>query len=66
MYPNVRSEMKKRKLTLKWLAELWNVRIATASQKLSGKYPISVREAKLLRNALGDGVTIDYLFSEGE
>lgn len=52
MYPNVEAERTRAGLTLEPIAKAWGVTVSTASQKLSGKYPVTLREAKILKDLI--------------
>lgn len=52
MYPNVEAERTRAGLTLEPIATAWSVTVPTASLKLSGKAPITLREAKVLKDLI--------------
>lgn len=64
MFPNVRAEMVKKKITLAMIVknERVNCNISTLSQKLNGKYPLSFNEALGIKDALGSKLTLEELF----
>lgn len=67
MYPNFNAEYARGNWTLEGLAKEMEKRgysrtIGTLSQKLNGKYPITMNEAKLMRDIVAPKHTIDYLF----
>lgn len=64
MYPNFNAERARRNITLETLSEALDVTVATMSQKLSGKYPITLLEAKKLKAAIGTNLPLEILFSE--
>lgn len=69
MYPNFKAEYVRRGFTLDRLAEEMEKRgckrtIATLSQKLNGKYVLTLFEAKILRDIVAPEISIDVLFSE--
>lgn len=69
MYPNFNAEYARRGFTLDKLAEEMEKRgckrtVPTLSQKLNGKYVLTLDEAKTLRDIVAPEKTIDVLFSE--
>lgn len=69
MYPNFNAEYARRGFTLEKLAEEMKKRdcgrtVATLSQKLNGKYTMTLNEAKILRDIVAPEISIDVLFSE--
>ena len=69
MYPNFNAEYARKDFTLEKLAEEMKKRgckrtVPTLSQKLNGKYPITLDEAKVLRDIVAPNIPIDELFSE--
>lgn len=64
MYPNVEAERTRAGLTLEPIAEELDITVSTLSQKLNGKYPITLAEAKaikdiIVRTKLDKGITIN-------
>lgn len=66
MFPNLRAEMSRKKITLEMLAEGLGLAISTVSQKLNGKYPITFDEAKKIKSILGVDIPLEILFEEVE
>jgi hypothetical protein len=69
MYSNFNAEYARGNWTLEKLAKEMEKRgykktVSTLSQKLNGKYPITMDEAKVLREIVAPKHTIDYLFEE--
>lgn len=69
MYPNFSAEYARRGFTLEKLSEEMEKRgckrtVATISQKLNGKYVLTLNEAKILRDIVAPEISIDVLFSE--
>ena len=62
MYPNVRAEIARNKLTLKVIAEQMGLALGTLSGKLNGKYPVTLNEAKQLKIILKSALSIEELF----
>ena len=66
MYKNVRAEMSRKGIILEDLAEALGVTVPTVSQKLNGKYPITLNEAKVIKKRLGVDIPLEELFEEVE
>ena len=69
MYKNVKAEMSRNDITLEDLAEALGKTVSTVSQKLNGKYPITLNEAKIIKKRLGVDIPLEELFEvteEGE
>lgn len=69
MYPNFNAEYARKGFTLEKLAEEMEKRnckrtVSTISQKLNGKYPITLDEAKILQSIVAPDISIERLFSE--
>ena len=69
MFPNFKAECIRRGFTLKKLSEEMEKRgskrtVGTLSQKLNGKFIMTLNEAKILRDIVAPEMTIDVLFSE--
>ena len=66
MYKNVRAEMSRKGIILEDLAEALGVTVPTVSQKLNGKYPITLNEAKVIKKRLGVDIPLEELFEVSE
>lgn len=69
MYPNFNAEYARKGLTLDTLVAEMEKRdckrsVPTMSLKLNGKAPITLNEAKVLKDVLGTTLPIEVLFSE--
>ena len=64
MYRNVRAEMSRAAITLKVISEALGGTISTWSQKLNGKYPITLDEAKALKKLLNSDLPLEVLFEK--
>lgn len=62
MFPNVRAEMARQNMTLKMLAENLEITLSTLSGKLSGKYPVTLNEAKTIKKVLNVDLPLEVLF----
>lgn len=69
MYPNLKAEFARKDLTLeKVVKELakrdFKMTISTLSQKLNGKYPLTLDEAKAIKAITGVDIPLEILFEE--
>ena len=69
MYPNFNAEYARKGLTLDKLTEEMRNRgvsrtVPTLSLKLNGKYPLTLGEAKVLRDIVAPEISLDVLFKE--
>ena len=69
MFPNFNAEYARKGFTLEKLAEEMEKRgckrtVPTLSLKLNGKLPLSLREAKMLKECLETDLSIEHLFEE--
>ena len=64
MYPNCKAELARRDITLEKLAKVLGLTITTVSQKLNGRYPLTLREAKAIKNFLNVDIPLEILFEE--
>lgn len=69
MYPNLNAEFARKGLTLEKAVEELDKRgitmsVTTLSQKKNGKYPITLDEAKALKDITGADITLEELFEE--
>ncbi len=62
MYLNVKAEIKRRNLTLEDVAQALNIRTSTLSLKLNGKAPITLKEAKAIKDYLNSDIPLEELF----
>ena len=65
MYPNLRAEMARNRVTGNELAEALNIRPATFSEKMNGKSEFTFAEAKFIKEYLGTTLTLEELFERG-
>jgi hypothetical protein len=66
MYPTVRAEMARRNISALDLSHKTGIRYQTLTLKLSGMSPVSIREAKAIRDAIDPALTLDALFATEE
>ena len=69
MYPNFNAEYARKNLTLEKLVDEmdklgYKRTVSTMSQKLTGKYPITLNEARALQQIVAPNISIDELFEE--
>lgn len=64
MYRNARAEMVRAGLTLEHIASELDITTSTLSQKLNGKYPITLREAKKFKEVVKSDLPLETLFEE--
>ena len=64
MYPNLNAERARKDVTLEKIAEGLDVTVATVSLKLSGKSPVTLAEAKRIKEIIGTSLSLEILFSE--
>lgn len=62
MYANLNAELARQNMTLIELSKKTGIKYATILRKLNGISPISLGEAKTIKNALGVDATLDELF----
>lgn len=67
MFPNLRAEMARRKMTIRDLHERmaengYKISLSQLSQKISGKYEFTLEEAEAVRGAVGTDLMLDVLF----
>ena len=62
MYPNVRAEMARLKITLTMLADYLGLAISTTSQKLNEHSQFTIEECKKIKTLLKTDMPLDELF----
>jgi len=66
MYPNLRAEMARNKITNGELGEAIGWALSTTSLKLNGRAPITLDEAKKIKQVVKTDLPIEDLFKEDE
>lgn len=66
MYRNARAEMVRAGITLTQLAEAMGSHVSIWSEKLNGKRPISLNEAKKFKTVVNSELSLEELFKEFE
>ena len=64
LYPNLRAELARKGIKLEELAHSLNITLGTLSQKLNGKYPVMLNEAKQIKKVIGTDLPLETLFSK--
>lgn len=64
MYKNAKAEMVRQGLRLEDVAPGLDMTISTLSQKLNGKYPITLNEAKAFKKIVKTDLPLEVLFEE--
>ncbi len=64
MFPNCKAELARKNVTLEKLAKVLGLSVTTTSLKLNGKYPLTLKEAKAIKNYLGVDIPLEVLFEE--
>lgn len=64
MYPNLNAEMARHNITVMILSERTGIPYSTLAPKVRGEKPVKMAEARLIRDAISDSLTLDYLFAE--
>ena len=65
MYPNLRAEMARLKITASELAEKLGITNSTFSLKLNGKSDFTLEEACKIKDSLGVDMPLEVLFAVG-
>lgn len=66
MYSNVKAELARRNLTVVDLSNMTGIRYQTLVDKINGKYPLMLDEAKKIKEALGVDIPIEELFERAK
>lgn len=66
MLGNLKAEMARRDMTALTLSEKTGIRYQTLTAKIAGASPITIKEARAIRDALETDLTIDELFDDEE
>lgn len=62
MYLNVKAELARQNLSVVDLSNKTGIRYQTLVEKLNGKYPMTLDEAKKIKAALGVDLSMEELF----
>ena len=63
MYLNVKAELARQNLSVVDLSNKTGIRYQTLAEKLNGKYPMTLDEAKKIKAALGVDLSMEELFA---
>lgn len=66
MYRNAKAEMVRSGLTLEAVAREMDITLGTLSNKLNGKYPITLNEAKQFKRIVKSDMPLEVLFEVAE
>lgn len=66
MYPNIRVEMARRKMTRLELSDKSGIKYGTLNAKLNGDSEFTFAEAVSIKRALGTGMALEKLFEPDE
>lgn len=64
MYLNVKAELARRNLNLVDLSNKTGIRYQTLVDKVNGKYPLTLDEAKTIKSALEVSIPLEELFEQ--
>ena len=64
MYLNVKAELARQNLSVVDLSSKTGIRYQTLVEKLNGKYPLTLDEAKKIKAALGVDISMEELFAK--
>ena len=64
MYSNVKAELARNSLTVVDLSNKTGIRYQTLVDKINGKYPVTLDEAKMIKSALEVDVPLEELFEQ--
>ncbi len=64
MYLNVKAELARRNLNLVDLSNRTGIRYQTLVDKVNGKYPLTLDEAKTIKSALEVNLPLEELFEQ--
>ena len=64
MYPNVKAEMARHGITLEMLAKPLDITPSTLSRKLNGHFPLTLKEATIIKKELATEQLLEILFKE--
>jgi lambda repressor-like predicted transcriptional regulator len=64
MYLNVKAELARQNLSVVDLSNKTGIRYQTLAEKLNGKYPLTLDEAKKIKAALGVDLSMEELFAK--
>lgn len=62
MYSNVKAELARKNLSVVDLAKRTGINYQTLANKINGKYPLTLDEAKAIKSAIGVELPLDELF----
>ena len=63
MYPNLKAEMGRRNLSMQDLSTLTGIPYSTLAPKLRGERPLSLKDARIIKEVIGTSLPLEVLFS---
>ena len=66
MFPNLKAEMARQNINMRDLSKLTGIAYQTLYAKMTGKSDILLSHCMKIKNALGNDLTLDYLFVKEE
>jgi lambda repressor-like predicted transcriptional regulator len=64
MYGNVKAELARKSLSVVDLSNKTGIRYQTLVDKINGKYPVTLEEAKTIKSALEVEIPLEELFEQ--
>ena len=64
MYLNVKAELARKSMTVIELSKLTGIRYQSLTDKINGKSPLTLDEAKRIKTALGVDISLEELFEK--
>ena len=64
MYSNVKAELARKSMTVVDLSKKTGIRYQTLADKINGKYPLTLDEAKKIKKALAVTIPLEELFEQ--
>ena len=65
MYTNVKAELARKGLTVVDLSKMTGIRYQSLANKIGGKTPLKLEEARAIKQALEVDIPLDKLFERG-
>ena len=65
MYLNVKAELARKSMTVIELSKISGIRYQSLTDKINGKSPLTLDEAKRIKTALGVDMSLEELFEKG-
>ena len=62
MFSNLKAEMARLNINIKKLSDITGIAYQTLNSKCNGRTEFTLRDCRKIKKALGDNLTLDYLF----